>query len=110
MGAFLEWRKNGFWTPLPNGERDSDIEDKPLYQDDIETSSQQTVNQFEEAPSLSKRDTFAINKSWLFLTTFNTLLFCVSVIVNKSTFWDFERSCIKQTSAYCTVSPATIRR
>jgi hypothetical protein len=110
MGAFLEWRKKGSWTPLPKVDRDSDVEDKPLYQDNIETSSQQTVDQLEEAPSLSNRDIFAINKSWLFLTTFNTILFCVSVILNKSTFWDFERSCIKQTSSYCTVFPATLRR
>ena len=108
MDAFVEWRKKWSWMPLPADHSDLDVENKLLYQDDTETSNRRPSDNSEDIQPLLRRNIFGSNKSWLFLTIINMLLVCVSVILNKNTFWNFERSCIKETSAYCTVSPEAL--
>lgn len=101
MGVLSEWRNKSSWLPLPSDQCELDVENKLLYQDNIETSSRPTSNASEHIRLLSRRNGFGINKGWLILTMVNTLLLCISIILNKDIFWDFTRHCIKETSAYC---------
>ena len=87
--------------PLPTDNEDVDVENKLLDEHDSETSSRRSSETSEETRPKPKGYRFQISKSWLLLTIFNTILVCVSVILNKNAYWDFTRSCIRETSAYC---------
>jgi Mycotoxin biosynthesis protein UstYa len=107
---FSEWRNKRPWMPLPKNHDDLDVENKLLPQDDTETSSRRSSDTQDEIRPLPKRNGMGISKAWLFLTIFNTFLVCVSVILTKMAFWDFTRACIKETSAYCKVSPEPLTK
>ncbi|KAN0099595.1 protein of unknown function (DUF3328) domain containing protein [Hyaloscypha variabilis] len=100
MGIFSEWRNKRFWTPIPSNHGDLDVENKLLGRDDTEASSRRTSDVSEEIRLLWTGKGFGISKTWLILTVFNAVILSVSVILNKSNFLDFTRSCIRETSAY----------